>query len=199
VQFLTVSTPKDGEHNIRRNFGGRHFYGPFRFGLSPDPSAEVVAIDAEADDRSRNFWAVNLFLPDIAAGVEAGGRDITKFNDRFCCVRLTVRDQGYNDVDTGPEAMQKEGWAFMFGTLQSYADPVPPLHPDWLTSDVVALARGIHASGTPDGLPALTDALLEAGCDHPLALEHLRTCPDHGTSCWVVEMICAQAAARDGG
>jgi hypothetical protein len=54
---------------------------------------------------------------------------------------------------------------------------------------VVALARGIDAGAALDGIPALADALQEAGCDNPLVMEHLRTCPDHSPSCWVVEMI----------
>ncbi|MBM3980095.1 MAG: hypothetical protein FJ304_07385 [Planctomycetes bacterium] len=68
---------------------------------------------------------------------------------------------------------------------------------EWLTSDVVALARGIHASAALDGLPALCDALLEAGCDDPLVVEHLQTCRDHAPSCWVVEMILDQLTARE--
>jgi hypothetical protein len=75
-------------------------------------------------------------------------------------------------------------------------EPVPPLHKDWLTSDVVALARGIHANSAFDGLPVLYDALLEAGSDHPLVMEHLQTCSDHAPSCWVTEMILDQAATR---
>jgi hypothetical protein len=64
---------------------------------------------------------------------------------------------------------------------------------------VLAIARGIHANAALDGIPALTDALLEAGCDDPLVMEHLRTCPDHGPSCWVVEMILDAASPRASG
>jgi hypothetical protein len=78
-----------------------------------------------------------------------------------------------------------------------YDTPIPsrPSH-RVLTSDVVALARGIHANAGLDGLSALTDALLEAGCDDPLVINHLNMCPDHASSCWVVEMILNQIESR---
>lgn len=58
-----------------------------------------------------------------------------------------------------------------------------------MTSTVAQLAAGIHAETAFDRTPILADALQDAGCDDPLLLDHLRYCPDHGASCWVVEMI----------
>jgi hypothetical protein len=101
----------------------------------------------------------------------------------------------YHDVDTSPAIVQRSvAECINAAVAEQHAEPVPPLRTEWLTSDVMALARGIHANAALDGLPALTDALIEAGCDDPLVMEHLKTCPDHGPSCWVVEMILDQLA-----
>jgi hypothetical protein len=60
---------------------------------------------------------------------------------------------------------------------------------EWLTSEVVALARSIDAEGAFDGLPILADALQEAGCDHSAMLEHCRACGPHTRGCWVVDLV----------
>ena len=103
------------------------------------------------------------------------------------------------DVDTSPQLVRTRLTEFIQPQIVAWVNPLPPLHKDWLTSDVIALARGIHATSAFDGLPVLHDALLEAGCDDPLVVEHLRTCPDHSPSCWVVEMILAGITARASG
>ncbi|MBP3960319.1 hypothetical protein J8F10_34255 [Gemmata sp. G18] len=67
-----------------------------------------------------------------------------------------------------------------------------PLRAEWLTSDVIALAMGIRADAATDRYLVLSDALRDAGCEDQLIHDHLQTCPDHGSSCWVVEMILDQ-------
>lgn len=194
MKFLTVREPKEGEHKILRNFGGRGFYGPFRFRAASDPMVERIAVEAVRAPDAMNFWAVEQFLPDITTGAQEGWEFSVKYGVRFCGVRVSIRDQKYHDVDTYPDGMRKEGFSFVTSTLKHYAEPVPPLRGEWLTSDVVALAKGIHANAALDGILPLTDALLEAGCDDPLVIEHLQTCTDHSPSCWVVEMILHQLA-----
>lgn len=75
------------------------------------------------------------------------------------------------------------------------APPPPPAaptpagpDPNWLTSDVVALARAIRDDGAAGLLPILADALEDAGCDDPAVLRH---CREHVSppASWVVEMI----------
>jgi hypothetical protein len=61
--------------------------------------------------------------------------------------------------------------------------------PSWLTSTVVALARGIDDERAFDRLPILADALQDAGCDHPDILTHCRSDGPHVRGCWVVDLI----------
>lgn len=59
----------------------------------------------------------------------------------------------------------------------------------WLTSNVQALARAVHANKAFDRLPILADALQEAGCENELLLEHLRIDSPHVRGCYVVDLL----------
>jgi hypothetical protein len=59
----------------------------------------------------------------------------------------------------------------------------------WLSSDVLALARGIHADWAFDRLPILADALQDAGCDNEDILSHCRGPGPHVRGCWVVDWV----------
>lgn len=127
---------------------------------------------------------------DIYAGVRVGWEDARSDDSaRLCCTKLHILATRDNPVDTSPYVIRLLLSEFVRKRIAEWAESLAPLRAEWLTSDVVALARGIHANAALDGLPALTDALLEAGCDDQLVMEHLQTCPDHSPSCWVVEMI----------
>jgi|GEM_PF-7001075 len=49
-----------------------------------------------------------------------------------------------------------------------------PADPNWLTTDVLALARGIAMDRAFDRLPILADALQDAGCTDAAVLAHCR-------------------------
>jgi hypothetical protein len=192
MQFRTILQPRQAEYCIHVQYGGRpQRFDHFAYELHDDPKAEGITV--RFGPRSflpREFW------PDVAIGARLGGDQAWRGGIRLCCVGFTMTSAVYHDVDTTSFAIHRRVSQCVCDQVTSYAEPVPPFRAEWLTSDVVALARGIHANAALDGLPALTDALLDAGCDDPLAIEHLKTCPDHGPMCWVVEMICTQAAAR---
>ena len=61
--------------------------------------------------------------------------------------------------------------------------------PAWRASRAVDLARLIEASRDFDGMPALGDALEEAGCDHAEILDHCRQPGHHVRGCWVLDAI----------
>ena len=77
--------------------------------------------------------------------------------------------------------------------------------PAWLTTDVVALARGIYDERAFDRMPILADALQDAGCDSDLILNHCRDTAfllgeppagspkappvTHVRGCWVVDLL----------
>ena len=197
MQFLTILKPKRERYQLHVQPGGRGLYfNNFEYDLHDDPTAEEIAVEFSPDMKGcppREFW------PDIEVGARRGAAEAREDGLGLCCVRFTLLFAKYHDVDTTSRGVQlRVADCVRANVALRQSEPVPPFRPEWLSSDVVALARGIHANAALDGLPALTDALLEAGCDDPLAIEHLMTCPDHAPMCWVVEMICAQAAARDG-
>jgi hypothetical protein len=65
----------------------------------------------------------------------------------------------------------------------------PAADPSWLTSTVVALARGIDADAAFDRLPILADALEDAGCADEDVLAHCRGCGPHTRGCVVVDRL----------
>jgi hypothetical protein len=194
MMFRTVMVPSRQHFHVRVQNGGRGMYfNDFEYELTDDPTAEIVSVGFAPDlgnSFSRELW------PDVEIGAHLGATEALNRSSRLCCVRITMLFAKMHDVDTTPRAVQRRVNYCVYEDVVRFTQPVPELHPAWLTSDVVAVARGIRAAGHSGGVPILTDALLEAGCDDPLVIEHLRTCTDHGPCCWVAEMVCARADAR---
>jgi hypothetical protein len=63
------------------------------------------------------------------------------------------------------------------------------ISPDWLTSTVTALARGIYADCTWDRLPILADALSDAGSEDATLLNHLRGPGPHVRGCFALDLV----------
>jgi hypothetical protein len=79
-------------------------------------------------------------------------------------------------------------------TLHDIFGPLPfrevLVSPEWLTSDVLALARGIYAEKAFDRMPILADALQDAGCDNDELLSHCRHENwEHVRGCWALELV----------
>ncbi|WP_227254493.1 hypothetical protein [Frigoriglobus tundricola] len=76
-----------------------------------------------------------------------------------------------------------------------FGNPFRPIaiNPAWLTSDVLALARGIYDERAFDRMPILADALQDAGCDNIDVLNHCRGDGLHVRGCWVVDMVLGKA------
>jgi hypothetical protein len=73
-----------------------------------------------------------------------------------------------------------------------FGNPFRPvaLDPACLTSDVVALARGIYDDRAFDRMPILADALQDAGCAHEDILTHCRDAKQtHVRGCWVLDLL----------
>jgi hypothetical protein len=73
-----------------------------------------------------------------------------------------------------------------------FGNPFRPVSLDlsWLTTDVLALARGIYDERAFDRMPILADALQDAGCDNDEVLFHCRDAnPIHVRGCWVLDLI----------
>ena len=64
------------------------------------------------------------------------------------------------------------------------------LSPDWLTSTVIQIARGMYRSRDFSAMPILADALQEAGCDSEEVPDHCRDPKQvHFRGCWVVDLL----------
>jgi len=73
-----------------------------------------------------------------------------------------------------------------------FGNPFRPvaLGPAWLTSDVLALARGIYDEKAFDRMPILADALQDAGCTNEDVLAHCRDgLLPHVRGCWVLDLV----------
>jgi hypothetical protein len=76
-----------------------------------------------------------------------------------------------------------------------FGNPFRPVSLDRarLTSDVVALARGIYDERAFDRMPILADALQDAGCTNEDVLAHCREPGEHVRGCWVVDLVLGKA------
>lgn len=72
-----------------------------------------------------------------------------------------------------------------------FGNPFRPVtaDPTWLSSTVVALARGMYDSRDFAAMPILADALQDAGCDNNDILDHCRGTGPHVRGCWVVDTV----------
>ena len=89
---------------------------------------------------------------------------------------------------------QAEALAMQLRFLRDLFGPLPfrdfAADPSWLTSDVLALARGIYDERAFDRMPILADALQDAGCDNDDILTHCRDeRTAHVRGCWVVDLL----------
>jgi hypothetical protein len=64
--------------------------------------------------------------------------------------------------------------------------------PAWLTSDVLALGRGIYEERSFDRMPILAAALQEAGCMNADVLNHCRGPGPHVRGCWALDLVLAK-------
>lgn len=60
---------------------------------------------------------------------------------------------------------------------------------EWLTPDVLGLAKAMVSDDNFEGMPQLGDALEEAGCTEQKILNHCRQVDAHCRNCWVLDLI----------
>lgn len=148
----------------------------------------------------RNRW----FLEAVAAGEEWADSRIEPPQRDDLAGRLSAnwrRDEEWRIVasmcvsrlsDRWFENLQPDReWAVAPMYREVLPNPFVPLewNPDWFTSTVRDLAAHIHEKREFELMPILGDALMDAGCDHQLVLEHCRTANPHARGCWVIDAI----------
>jgi hypothetical protein len=74
--------------------------------------------------------------------------------------------------------------------------PAPTFDPAWLTSNgglAGRMARAIYDKHAFDRMPALADALEEAGCADADILSHCRGPAPHARGCWALDLLLAKS------
>jgi len=76
-----------------------------------------------------------------------------------------------------------------------FGNPFKPVafDPDWRTSDVTAMSRGMYETRDFAAMPILADALQDAGCENADILDHCRGPGPHVRGCWVVDLVLGKA------
>ncbi len=157
----------------------------------------VGVVDDEIRKVAFPYWPYPTFTSEReAVGLLSGGSHRSAVEQ--VATALTCEEIGCTPNPTQKE-LQARYWAAWKRHQGIHADllrdvignPYRPAkcHPDWLTSDVLALARGIYEERAFDRMPILADALQDAGCDNDDILNH---CRDHGThvrGCWGIDLI----------
>jgi hypothetical protein len=131
-------------------------------------------------------------------------------NAEIVCLYPTAQDphrdrDRYNSEDDWPYALlvtrfidhpnrAKPSSPRLVRLLHDIFGPLPfrdvGVSPSWLTSDVLALARGIYEEKAFDRMPILADALQDAGCDNDEMLNHCRAEGwEHVRGCWVIDLL----------
>jgi hypothetical protein len=194
MKLATIREQRSGRQRLDVPTGPRSQFFYFECDISHDPTDEGVRVQPGPD-----LWkwhGVRWCWPYVVAAFEDGCRRLAENAVRLCCTHIVISSAKYHDVYTSEWSIRRCVDEFVSGCLREWAKPLNPFPTECLSSTVADLARGIHADSAFDRLPILSDALQDAGCTDPLVIAHLQMCPDHGTSCWVVEMILDQLATK---
>jgi hypothetical protein len=108
------------------------------------------------------------------------GIEVTNLHYALTMVRRAVVGDEEEDSPEMPD-LWREVFGNVFGSMTA--------RPEWRTSDVLTLARGIYEDRAFDRMPILADALQDAGCDNTDVLDHCRGPGPHVRGCWVVDLI----------
>ncbi len=111
----------------------------------------------------------------------------------FLSVMPSIDEASLNSLDSsGLEAVQARTrqHATLLRCVAGERYRLPKAKSAWLTTDVLALARGIYDDRAFDRMPILADALQDAGCTNEDILSHCRdTNQVHVRGCWVVDLL----------
>src|SRR5207247_2509289 len=119
--------------------------------------------------------------------VESAGPlgDLVEWYHRYDYLPYTLQQPGEN-VDAAFDRVDSEFIAFAREWCRDRWRAC--IDPSWLTSDVIAICRGLYESGDFAAMPILADALQDAGCENADVLDHCRGPGPHVRGCWVVDL-----------
>jgi hypothetical protein len=160
----------------------------FADGLS---TLSELAIAGEAADDLWNAACVgdDERFDDATTDAACAAAGSTHPDDATDAARMTVQSaagaMSYSDREESEHKNQLQFLRDIFG------NPFRPVavDPAWLTSDVVAMARGMYETRDFAAMPILTDALQDAGCENADILTHCCGDGPHIRGCWVVDLM----------
>jgi hypothetical protein len=117
--------------------------------------------------------------------------DIRMAQDRVECARTIGKYEWPQRMD-----IQDRWCSNVHGVLRDMADPWPvglvTLDPAWLawnSGTVFKMAKVIYDEHRFDEMPALGDALEDAGCEEKKVLNHCREPGEHWRGCWLIDLL----------
>jgi hypothetical protein len=153
-------------------------------------TAEQFADDkASADDLAAAKKDAATWISDVAAphGYQAASRVVSFMSEQEAIEAAKAAGLGqfgsrdYSSIHQAQSNLLREIFGNPFRSIS--------LDPAWLTSKVVRLAQSIYDDRAFERLPALADALEEAGSYDPDKLSHCRGPELHVRGCWVLDLI----------
>jgi hypothetical protein len=170
-----------------------------------DPTPMLEFVRPTASDRRRWLFCVACYRR-VWAALHARVRQAVETSERYADGRATDADMlVYNTRISLSESVRyavlggqkwagdskAEAEAQCDLLREVFGNPFRPvtIDPNWLTSDVLALATGIYDERAFDRMPILHDALLDAGCTSEEVLAHCRQPDGHCRGCWVIDLL----------
>jgi hypothetical protein len=164
--------------------------------------ADAQATEEELEAASAAAWAVwdADREPDSAGKGNSDGRDDAFPSGAWLAAyNAAIPPGGAAPAFVAPHEMAREATANSEteGAAQCvllrdlFGNPFRPVavDPGWLTPEVVHLAQSIYDDRAFDHLPALADALEEAGWTNADLLNHCRQPGPHVRGCWVLDLV----------
>lgn len=144
--------------------------------------ADGLATDAERIDAFRGASPRSFF---------SAARELLNWSS-FQAAYQTLRTLGIGLPIPGSHRVDQQVRVHWCGLVRDvFGDLVHPVPLDasWRTGNVVDLSRTIYEEHAFDRLPILADALMDAGCNDEVIVEHCRGCGPHVRGCWVIDLI----------
>jgi hypothetical protein len=186
VERWTIRQAVRATYDGHINSSGKYpsSFGRFDYAANFDLQIEGVEV-VHAPDAER---ITIEHTASIRLGAERGLRIMRDIGELVTSVRLEII-RVYQHPPDFEQLGSNHGSSLLVGLINQYGVS-EKLDPAWLTSDVVALARGIYEERAFDRMPILADALQDAGCDNDDVLTHCRDASaTHVRGCWVVDLV----------
>jgi hypothetical protein len=168
------------------------------WGALPDACREWILLLGEVAEGRASMMELCTNWEDVEAQIRSLDGPDERIGGRFQSL-LTLAtgggvgwSSGCGHPERGGAAWEQAEAAYADVVRDIFGNPFRPvsLDPMWLTSTVVALARGIYEDRAFDRIPILADALQDAGCDNNDILNHCRDEKQvHVRGCWVVDLV----------